>query len=66
MTTTTYNFSVTDRSADHFLSADPDSAKGTLEDAIELAKTFECKVSLTDAAGFLRGWVYASGSYTLK
>lgn len=39
--------------------------EGTLVEACEAAITYNTKIKLNDAAGFVRGWVYPDGSYRL-
>lgn len=39
--------------------------EGTLDDAIEAAQAEDETIELTDAAGFVRGWVYPNGDWRL-
>lgn len=60
---TTYNFTMrTDEDRDGSL-VEPTS--GTLETAIQLAKSFDAVILLTDEAGFARGRVERNGDYRL-
>ncbi len=37
----------------------------SLDEAIEFARNVEVKITLLDAAGFVRGWVHPDGNYSL-
>lgn len=39
--------------------------EGTLAEACELAAAYDTKIELSDAAGFVCGWVYPDGNYRL-
>lgn len=49
-------------------SMDPTSLpeSGTLEEAIEAAKSSGAECKLLDKPGFVRGWVHPDGTYSLQ
>lgn len=67
----TYQFTLSynlnnQRAHDWYTHADEADIVGTLEDAIDLASSLDCKVLLSDDSGFFQGFVKSDGEYSLK
>lgn len=62
----TLSYTLSNQSAhDWYTHAGETDLVGTLEDAIDLASSLDCKVLLSDESGFSRGFVKSDGEYSL-
>jgi hypothetical protein len=64
MTDTIYSFTVQPSTDTEVPCAVIDTAEGTLADAQAICAEYDCRIVLSDAAGFVRGWV-RRGEYRL-
>lgn len=60
-----YYFSTTDPDLNDAFTLTAEEPAGTLEEAVELATNYEADLTLTNDAGFSRGFVKADGNYSL-